>query len=37
MRWLLALILCLVLASSPGLGSVAHAMEPIGCINQVEA
>ena len=32
MRRLLALALCLLLASTLGLGSVAHANEPVTCI-----
>lgn len=32
MRRLLALVLCLLLASTLGLGSVAHANEPVTCV-----
>ncbi len=33
MRRLLAFVMCLLLASSLGLGSIAHASEPITCID----
>ncbi|RIA44263.1 hypothetical protein DFR49_2504 [Hephaestia caeni] len=37
MRRLLALLLCLGLAISIGTGSLAHAAEPIGCLDATEA
>ena len=37
MRRLLALVLCLLLASTLGLGSVAHANEPVTCVETAAA
>lgn len=36
-RWLLAILLSVLLASSFGAAAIAHVAEPIGCIDKAEA